>query len=57
MKLKFLGVEYVRSNASAPHGDLAGRYRGLSWQAKPTTGVQRSEVTLQFLGRSYQSEV
>ncbi len=57
MKLQFLGVEYVRSNADALDMSIAGRYRGKAWRSEPSTGLQRSEVTLHFLGRAYQSEV
>lgn len=57
MKLKFLGAEYVRTNNGTLDAHIAGRYRGLAWQTRPKTGVQRREVTLTFLGRSYQSEV
>ncbi|MGF1514832.1 MAG: DUF4278 domain-containing protein [Elainellaceae cyanobacterium] len=57
MKLQFLGVEYVRTSSSALDNSLTGRYRGTAWQSKPSTGVQRSEVTLRFRGQSYRSEV
>ncbi|MGF1535217.1 MAG: DUF4278 domain-containing protein [Elainellaceae cyanobacterium] len=57
MKLQFLGLEYVRSNSGALDNVLTGRYRGKTWQSKPSTGVQRSEVTLRFMGQPYQSEV
>ena len=61
MKLRFLGVEYSYSPKSVPvsEGDVMGKYRGVAWRAKrySTPSTPKEDVTLHFLGGSYQTHI